>query len=541
MAEDVRTVRDSAFRDAGVQLQMSDTPAAGAGAREGAAGEADLGTYTGRSKEDQVTVVSDSEEERQRRVRTKRAVLANVNVNQLRVIEISDSEDEDASGMLAKCACCRSEGSFTTSSGKRCLASPARVEDTPQGIPGKAGTNRPGADDADALTPGCRPRRRLPLDEDVIDLTVESSPEPDSPRRRAQCPSPIRGELRDKDERSSLPDMGVRLRTRRNAKDIAYSAGLIPLFIDDSDDEDGNEPSRTAPDDPFAMDDGSILVLARKPVRRPPQRLFKHNHIDSDGERRINDSPAVPSPSRSLISGARTAVPSPKPANAKTPRTSKKMLMQAQRERLQAYATSFFKELNETVFGGKLPESTELVWSKRLLTTAGRANWRKDRDGRHITHIQLAEKILDCEERIRNTLSHEMCHLACWVISGEPEEQHGPIFKNWARQVMRKRRDVEITTRHNYEINHKYRWKCEDCDKVYGRHSKSINPEEHNSPLVMPGAFPAPPALPADLKTKEKTTTKTRVYVELSEDDESDIEVLAQTFGGVRLKGSEDA
>lgn len=34
-------------------------------------------------------------------------------------------------------------------------------------------------------------------------------------------------------------------------------------------------------------------------------------------------------------------------------------------------------------------------------------------------------------ERIRNTLSHEMCHLACWLISDAPDEQHGSIFKSW--------------------------------------------------------------------------------------------------------------
>lgn len=34
-------------------------------------------------------------------------------------------------------------------------------------------------------------------------------------------------------------------------------------------------------------------------------------------------------------------------------------------------------------------------------------------------------------ERIRNTLSHEMCHLACWVIDNHPLEGHGQLFKSW--------------------------------------------------------------------------------------------------------------
>lgn len=34
-------------------------------------------------------------------------------------------------------------------------------------------------------------------------------------------------------------------------------------------------------------------------------------------------------------------------------------------------------------------------------------------------------------ERIRNTLSHEMCHLACWIIDEAPTENHGALFKRW--------------------------------------------------------------------------------------------------------------
>ena len=74
----------------------------------------------------------------------------------------------------------------------------------------------------------------------------------------------------------------------------------------------------------------------------------------------------------------------------------------------------------------------------------------RNREGVQTTSIELAVKILTsegrstslsreggllkcvlCVERIRNTLSHEMCHLACWIISNEPTENHGNIFKGW--------------------------------------------------------------------------------------------------------------
>src|ERR1700728_3327940 len=71
-------------------------------------------------------------------------------------------------------------------------------------------------------------------------------------------------------------------------------------------------------------------------------------------------------------------------------------------------------------------------------------------------------------ERIRNTLSHEMCHLACWVIDGELTEAHGSIWRGWlvlyfcfssmvttffdctrcrATKVMRKRPDIQVAVR----------------------------------------------------------------------------------------------
>jgi len=44
--------------------------------------------------------------------------------------------------------------------------------------------------------------------------------------------------------------------------------------------------------------------------------------------------------------------------------------------------------------------------------------------------------------------------------------------------VMKAYPDVEVTTRHSYEISYKYEWECVNCSKIYGRHSKSINPDE---------------------------------------------------------------
>lgn len=35
-------------------------------------------------------------------------------------------------------------------------------------------------------------------------------------------------------------------------------------------------------------------------------------------------------------------------------------------------------------------------------------------------------------ERIRNTLAHEMCHLASWIIDNNINEGHGALWKAWS-------------------------------------------------------------------------------------------------------------
>ena len=40
--------------------------------------------------------------------------------------------------------------------------------------------------------------------------------------------------------------------------------------------------------------------------------------------------------------------------------------------------------------------------------------------GRKFCELKLASKVLDSADRLRDTLIHEMCHQATWVISGTP-------------------------------------------------------------------------------------------------------------------------
>lgn len=113
----------------------------------------------------------------------------------------------------------------------------------------------------------------------------------------------------------------------------------------------------------------------------------------------------------------------PTPQPKKQPATKKKALAhdglvpfaQAREE----MAKDLVIELNKCVFKRKLPP-IELVWSNRLNSTAGRAHLMNTTDAagnRAVNYkVELALKVVDNPARLRNTLAHELCHIACWTI-----------------------------------------------------------------------------------------------------------------------------
>lgn len=201
--------------------------------------------------------------------------------------------------------------------------------------------------------------------------------------------------------------------------------------------------------------------------------------------------------------------PSMSPKKPASPMKLDRVAMQAKKNFSQMkheLAESFLKELDHLITGGQIAEMAastggiKIVWSKKLNTTAGRANWRRETDRsqswgsmgsdydkiqsvvyRHHATIELAEKVIDDEHRLINVLAHEYCHLANFMISGIKNNPHGKEFKVWAAKVSSQfaHRDVEVTTKHTYAIDYKYVWECSNCGSEYKRHSKSIDPARH--------------------------------------------------------------
>ena len=225
---------------------------------------------------------------------------------------------------------------------------------------------------------------------------------------------------------------------------------------------------------------------------------------DQYSPRKILKSPKKFQPPAEEPSSPTAAASSPRKAQQSPTKRTK-----AEREARQAFedtkhhlAETFLAELDDRITSGRiraLAASTggvKFIWSKTLNSTAGRANWRRETSKirtvdatnskttvKHHASIELASKVIQSEHRLLNVLAHEYCHLANFMISGIKDQPHGRSFKVWARKVTDAfgERGIEVTTKHSYEIEYKYVWRCrgEECGSEFKRHSKSIDPRRH--------------------------------------------------------------
>ncbi|CAI7576510.1 unnamed protein product [Penicillium viridicatum] len=175
-------------------------------------------------------------------------------------------------------------------------------------------------------------------------------------------------------------------------------------------------------------------------------------------------------------------------------------------QRKIGFAEEFLRHL-DNAFDNQIARMTEetggikVIWTKNFRNTAGRATVRSERflrgeagveePGKRRYHatIELSEKVLDTEDKILCTMTHEYCHLLDIMVTenrAKGTAQHGASFKQWGDRCVRALEGhpiyggrVEVTTKHTYEINHKYIWACKvpDCDFKVGRHSKSVDPK----------------------------------------------------------------
>ncbi|XP_052371860.1 germ cell nuclear acidic protein-like [Oncorhynchus keta] len=140
--------------------------------------------------------------------------------------------------------------------------------------------------------------------------------------------------------------------------------------------------------------------------------------------------------------------------------------------------SKLYRLYNTSVFDNKLPSNMSVSWNNKMRKTAGYCVTGQERSGgNRYARIQLSEKVCDSADRLRDTLVHEMCHAATWLINSV-RDGHGPFWKLYARKATLAHPELPVVTRcHSYDINYKYQYQCSCCKNTLGRHSKSLDTE----------------------------------------------------------------
>nr|XP_033800350.1 acidic repeat-containing protein [Geotrypetes seraphini] len=132
---------------------------------------------------------------------------------------------------------------------------------------------------------------------------------------------------------------------------------------------------------------------------------------------------------------------------------------------------------NSSIFNQELPEKMEITWNKNMRKSAGYCvtGQQKDREMLRYAKIELSEKVCDSADRLRDTLIHEICHAATWLINGI-RDGHGQFWKFYAKKSSVVHPELPVVSRcHSYEIKYKFTYICSHCGTTIGRHSKSLD------------------------------------------------------------------
>ncbi|GFQ95972.1 acidic repeat-containing protein, partial [Trichonephila clavata] len=120
---------------------------------------------------------------------------------------------------------------------------------------------------------------------------------------------------------------------------------------------------------------------------------------------------------------------------------------------------------NKKIFNNRLPEDMPVKWSDNLRTTAGYTHCQRDNETKEYSCcIELSTKVVTSFDRLRDTLLHEMCHAAVWVVNKQ-RCQHGPLWQTWASRCNLILPQIQVPTRcHDYQISYRFIYKCRKCN-----------------------------------------------------------------------------
>lgn len=104
------------------------------------------------------------------------------------------------------------------------------------------------------------------------------------------------------------------------------------------------------------------------------------------------------------------------------------------KEHRDALVQKLFKLYNETIFENSIPEDTPIMWNTRMRGTAGycycRRTMKQGEVVKRSVRIVLSTKVVDSAERVRDTLVHELCHAATWMVNNV-HNGHGVYWRGW--------------------------------------------------------------------------------------------------------------
>ncbi|XP_021535461.1 acidic repeat-containing protein [Neomonachus schauinslandi] len=147
---------------------------------------------------------------------------------------------------------------------------------------------------------------------------------------------------------------------------------------------------------------------------------------------------------------------------------------------------------NSSVFDKKLLEKIDIGWNKKMLRTAGLCTTGETRypKKQRYAKIEISLKVCDSADRLRDTLIHEICHAASWLLDGI-RDSHGDAWKYYAKKSNMVHPELPMVTRcHNYKINYRIHYECTQCKTRVGRYTRSLNTDHFicancKGPLVM--------------------------------------------------------
>uniref|UniRef100_A0A0N4ZN47 SprT-like domain-containing protein n=1 Tax=Parastrongyloides trichosuri TaxID=131310 RepID=A0A0N4ZN47_PARTI len=121
-----------------------------------------------------------------------------------------------------------------------------------------------------------------------------------------------------------------------------------------------------------------------------------------------------------------------------------------------------YKIFNKYCFGNLLPEHVVIEWDNHLTKVSGTTNLLSN----SIIVITLSQKICNTPYRIRDTILHEMCHIASYIIDGINDYEHGECFGKWTEICRRGFPKIpQVSKNHSHKKTSKSKDACEECSQ----------------------------------------------------------------------------